>query len=176
MRLELAARMWCSARSWAESRGSSELIPTHCRQSTHHNQSKKISFKSLCSIDCSDILVVLILSLAWVISIPPTLFMLKGEIFMKSKRPIFHQGWTVWTLGPWFWPFCTIWAGSLQSRWLCRWFMDSTSLNTWGRLIKNVFSIGAYRSRWKRYWNRIKSSNNDDNGWIILATEYVTNS
>ena len=39
------------------------------------------------------------------------------------------------------------------------------------RLIKNVFSIRAYPTRWKRYWNQIKSSHNDAKGWIILVTE-----
>ena len=61
------------------------------------------------------------------------------------------------------------WVG--ESGWLCCWFMTSTSLNTWGRLIKNVFSIRAYPTRWKRYWNQIKSSHNDAKGWIILVTE-----
>ena len=84
-----------------------------------------------------------------------------------------HQGWTVWTLGPWFWPLCTIWAGSVQSGWLCRWFMDSTSLNTWASGWSKTCSLleRPDPSRWKRYWNQIKSSHNDAKGWIILVTE-----
>ena len=62
----------------------------------------------------------------------------------------------------------------MQSGWLCRWFMASTSLNTWaGGCWSKTCSLLERRdpSRWKRYWNQIKSLHNDPKDWIILVTE-----